>query len=276
MLSFYNYPTSLQSKVDAMRPIFPKGSVWAIREPTYKFSLNEGNAMIRVDSPSDIWPITFDDELLRGIHWSNGPVPIIPRPLNSVEDCRQRGAREFKAQRWLAAAVCYTDGLKFDEDSLIIRLNRSEAYIRLGWFNSALHDADRTINSGIEDKALLRKAVFRAAKSCYHLTNYERAIEYADRLPEDKDCTEWKVKAKLRIRERDTGRYDWCALFRESQEVRPRPDVADFYGPVEVRVGGDNNIRGLFVTRDVKIGELLVRMEKSIIFKLQSNDTYCR
>lgn len=262
MLSFYNYPTSFLSKVDVMRPIFPKGSVWAIREPTYKFALNNDNAMIRVDSPSDILPVAFDDEILRDIRWSNGPIPRIHCPPPSVEQCRLNGAREFRAQKWLAAAVCYTDGLKLDEDSVIMRLNRSEAYIRLGWFNSALHDAERAIETGIEDASLMRKAIFRAAKSCYYLTDYERSIGYVDRLPEDKDCAEWKTKAKLRIRERHTGRYDWCALFRESQEVCPRPDVADFYGPVEVQVGGDYGIRGLFATRDVKVGELLVSFKE--------------
>lgn len=258
MLSIYNYPTAFQSKADAMHPIFSKGSVWAIREPTYKFSARGDNPMIRVDSPSDIVPIVFDDGLLQDIIWSGGSIPRIPRPPASVDECRLKGSREFKAQNWLAAAICYTDGLKLDENSVIMRLNRSEAYIRLGWYNSALYDASRAIEAGIEDSALLRKAIFRAAKSCYYIDEYECAIEYADRLPGDKDCAEWKSKAKSRLRERDSGQFDWCALYRESLQERSRPDIADYCGPVEVREGDDGCIRGLFVTREVKLGELLV------------------
>lgn len=154
MLCVYNYPMSLYSKLDDMRAIFPVGSVWAVREPTYKFSQTNPTPIIRVDSPSDVVPVTFDDELLRTVQWKSGSISSVPRPLTSVEDYRLKGSLEFKAQRWLPAAICYTDGLKLDKESLIMRLNRCEAYIRLGWFTSALYDANRAIEAGIEDSAL--------------------------------------------------------------------------------------------------------------------------
>lgn len=264
MLCVYNYPMSLHSKLDDMRAIFSVGSVWAVREPTYKFSQTNPTPIIRVDSPSDVVPVTFDDELLRTVQWKSGSISSVPRPLTSVEDYRLKGSLEFKAQRWLPAAVCYTDGLKLDKESLIMRLNRCEAYIRLGWFTSALYDANRAIEAGIEDSALLRKAVFRAAKASYYLKDYECTIQYADRFPNLNECVEWKVKAEMRVRERDLGLYDWCALYHESQTERSRPDIADFCGPVEVREGPDG-IRGLFCTRSVTLGELLVSEEEKKI-----------
>lgn len=96
MLSIYNYPTAFQSKADAMHPIFSKGSVWAIREPTYKFSARGDNPMIRVDSPSDIVPIAFDDGLLQDIIWSGGSIPRIPRPPASVDECRLKGSESSR------------------------------------------------------------------------------------------------------------------------------------------------------------------------------------
>lgn len=214
--------------------------------------------MIRIDSPSDILPIAPDDEIMRSVRWSGGLTPQVPRTLASVEDYRLKGAREFKAQKFLSAAICYTEGLKLDETSVIMRLNRSEAYIRLGWYNSALLDADSVIQDGLEDASLLRKAVYRAAKSSYLLQKYRRAIDYAQQLPDDKDCADLITRSKKRLHEKETGEFDWCALFRDSQTEAYRPDVADFIGPVEVKKIGSNSYRGLFATRDIKIGELLV------------------
>lgn len=271
MLLHY-YPQSMSSEEDIIG-IFQTGSVWLIREPAYRltdFESDRKASVISVESPSDIIPVAFDDELFRTIRWSAGRSPQIPRLLDSVEEYRLKGASDFKAQNWLSAAVCYTNGLKLDSDSLVMRLNRSEAYIRLGWYHSALADADHALRAGIDDASLLHKAVYRAAKSCYHTGDYQRAIEYAERLQNDKRCNEWIGLAKERIREQETGDYDWCTLYRESSEPRSRSDAADFCGPVEVKEIDSIRGRGLFATRDIKIGELLV----GFIFKLIKRQLY--
>jgi hypothetical protein len=69
-------------------------------------------------------------------------------------------------------------------------------------------------------------------------------------------------KCRLRIQEREKGSYDWIQLFRQGSMPSARPDVADYLGPVKVsnlehRGGG----RGIIATRDIKPGELLVRVE---------------
>ena len=262
----HNYPQSLNSEQD-ITAILQIGTIWAIREPTYKYPCvgDASEPVISVDSPSDIVPIAFDDDVLRGVRWSPGTPLEIPRLLPSVEDYRFKGARQFKAQNWLAAAVCYTNGLRLDSNSSIMRLNRSEAYIRLGWYNSAFLDASQVIEDGIEDAQLFRKAVIRAAKASYHSKDYRRTIAYAQKLPNDKDCVEWIAKAKKRIHEQETGDYDWCSLYQESLAERSRPDVADFYGPVEVKEIDPIRGRGLHATRDIKIGELLVSFSTNLM-----------
>ena len=263
-MCLYNYPRYLASERD-VKSIFQKGSLWIIREPTYRrLGWDEpADPIVSVDSPSDILPVASTDEIMRGVRWSTGASPHIPSPLVSIEEYRVKGANEFKAKNWLNAAVCYTDGLRLDKNSLIMRLNRSEAYIRLGWYSSAFYDASQAIKAGIEDDQLLRKAVNRAAKASYYSKNYQCAISYAQKLPNDADCTAWIERAKRRIHEQETGNYDWCAVYQETLAECPRPDAADYHGPIEVKEVNPLRGRGLYATRDIKIGELLVRSQCS-------------
>ena len=256
----YNYPRSVTSEQD-IKAIFKEGSIWVIREPSYKRINWEDftNPIVSVDSPSDIVPVTSTDRLMRDIQWSGGPTPSLPRSLSSIEEYRLKGACEFKAQNWLYAAICYTNGLELDKDSVIMRLNRSEAYIRLGWYNSALCDADHAINVGIEDVQLYRKAIYRATRACYYGKDYERAIAYAEKLSDDADAANWVTRARERLYEQRTGDYDWCTLYRETLTKCPRPDAADYVGPIEVKAVDPLRGRGLYATRDIEIGELLVR-----------------
>ncbi len=60
------------------------------------------------------------------------------------------------------------------------------------------------------------------------------------------------------MEEQSTGNYDWIKLFKDdSRSGQHSPDIADFTGPIEVKAG-QNGLRGTFVTRDVKAGDLLV------------------
>jgi len=176
-----------------------------------------------------------------------------------IDTWHARGVAEFKAQLWLSAAICFSNGLKLEPQAHILRSNRSEVYIRLGWYNAALRDAQQVLESReiLEDLQVL-KATFRAARAHHHLGQYSNAADIADTLPNDKDCAEWSAKARQRLNEQRTGQYDWRALFTESQS-NPSPHVADYVGPVEVkdvaRTGGG---RGVFLTQDVKAGTLLV------------------
>ncbi|KAH8119843.1 hypothetical protein DFH11DRAFT_11798 [Phellopilus nigrolimitatus] len=259
-VAIYNYPCTFDASVEETDRLFPIGSILAIREPTYKFAVNGDHPMVRIDSPSDIIFIDSDSELLRGVHWTTGSIfgDAPKHPLTS-EGWRTRGVEDFKAKRWLSAAICFTEGLKLDPSHHVLRLNRAEACLRLGWFNSALGDADEVLKAGVVDENLSRKAVFRAAKASYMIGKYARAMELAALRPNDNECHQWASKAQQRMHESSTGEYDWCLLFRESQRPAARPDVADYTGPVEVKKrSGLKGVRGVFVTRDVKIGELLM------------------
>ena len=257
-LSISHYPNLRDASLDCLDSLFPLGTVILIREPNYR--MNSGiYAMIMIHSPSDIVALETDDPILKGVRWR---FPLsVPKSPSSAEEWRARGTSEFKAQRWLSAAVCYTKGLKMDKNSQVLRLNRAETYLRLGWYFSSLHDVEQALRLGtITDASLARKALLRSIRANYGMGRYERVVRIAGEHAHDVDCEEWLAKAKKRIDEQTFGNYDWYKLFTEGKKPNARLDVAEFRGPVEVRERkGQPGVRGVFATRDVEIGELLVR-----------------
>ena len=86
---------------------------------------------------------------------------------------------------------------------------------------------------------------------------YERVSKLTGMLPDDKECRNLETKAKQRLKEQNTGKYDWFAAYKNARKPIPDVDIANYQGPVEIKEPVDG-IRGLFVTQDVKAGELLV------------------
>ena len=272
-LSFYNYPTLFYAKQGDLDALLPLGTILLIREPTYKMSLSAPTAFIRVDSPSDVVFLEKDDPVLRDIQWKyHLSTPLTP---SSVEGWRARGVSEFKENRLLQAAVCFANALKLDTKSQILFLNRAEVYLRLGWYFSALHDTKEAIRLGpITDDLLRRKAVMRSIRANYGLCRYEEVVRIANENPNDTDCKGWLKRAKSRIVEKTTGNYDWFALITEGKDVNARPEVAEYCGPVIVKERvGEPGVMGVFVTRDVEIGELLVRCDYRTLHPYLKSDT---
>ena len=262
-LAIYNYPTLFEATLDDLDSIFPIGTILLIREPTYKFSVTGTSSFIRVDTPSDIVFIGGDNPLLRNIRWKS-EIGSITRFPTTVEKWRARGLSEFKAQRWLSAAVCLTNGLKLDNRSQVLLLNRAEIYLRLSWNFSALHDITMAMQIGpIADEILKRKAILRQIRANYGLGRYEDVVHIARKHSDDEDCMAWLTRSIKRITERNRGKYDWSALFECSRDgvtkLELAQDVAEFRGPIEIKeLRNHPGMLGVFATRDVKIGELLV------------------
>ena len=62
-----------------------------------------------------------------------------------------------------------------------------------------------------------------------------------------------------RIVEQEKGIYNWDGMLKEARSGKTDSDHADYVGPIEVRVCENSKCgRGLFVTRDVEPGELLL------------------
>ena len=260
-VSVYKYPFTLDASRDETDAIFTLGARIAIREPTYKLTANGSRPMIRVDSPSDI--VFMDDAFLN----LDLPVPLksfctptyVRSVTKSVEEWKEIGAQAFKKGQCFLAAIAFSEGLKDDPTNHVLVLNRIECYLRIGWFNSALSEARWSLTFDSLPSALRLKAVGRAARACYAMGEYDDAIMFAEMLSGAEELAKIVRSCHDRKRERAEGKFDWDKLYRLSLESPFRPDIANYTGAVEVQPSEKlKGHRGVFVTRDVEAGELLV------------------
>lgn len=256
-LKIFNHALLFDADDIELDTIFPIGAILALREPTYYTNENVTDLpFIKVESPSDIIHIDSDAPVLNGVSWESEL--LIRLRAKSGQGWKEEGLKDFKASRWFSSAVCFTNCIKSGFEVEISRLNRAEVYLRLGWNNSALHDAQTSLDSGTLSDELKRKAIVRKIKALYAMGRYQEVSQMASSSENDKIFAEWVTRANRRIEEQNTGNYDWLKLYMESKKgPYYSPDIADFTGPVEVK-RNSKGLRGTFVTRDVKAGELLV------------------
>lgn len=267
-LKLYNYHLLLDATWDELDLIIiPVGTMLAVREPFFVGGIFSGPSelpFIKVDSPSDVVFIDANHPILRDVSWRGNFGP----PSLSGEAWKANGTKQFKKGRWLSSAICFTKCIEVGYDVQVSRLNRSEVYLRLGWDNSAFKDAKMAFDSGALDESMKTKAVVRMVKAQYAMGQYDRILNIVELQPDDKACTEWATKARQRKEEQTSGTFDWVRLFKEAKGPLYCPDIGDFVGPIEVGFReGPQKLRGTFVSRDVKAGELLVSSGFRIPFR---------
>ena len=266
-LSIYNYPTTFDAPPQYADRIFPQDAVLLIREPVFMPSQQGVNPLVRVDSPTDIVVLAPHSALLPGVPFATGAQTTPPRPLEALsteQHWRTHGNELFKQAHWFPAAVAYSRGLALKPDSLLLLLNRAEAYLRLGFFSGALHDVLAVLSSGSSGltPALRGKALLRAARAEYCRRNYAGAKDFFQKHKatgtNNSEDAIWIRKCDDRLKESSTGVYNWARLFQECQR-EVKLDVGEYTGPVEVKeIPGRG--RGFVATRDIAPGELLVRL----------------
>ena len=136
-----------------------------------------------------------------------------------------------------------------------------------------------TIAQELELHDILIKILFLQSLAAYELRCYHKAGELLDALrtvvktaniSPPKETSDQIRRARkavdTRLHELQHGDYDWLSLFRKSitqgSEQRYLLEAADFIGPVKLDWAPGKG-RGLFLTRDVRAGELLI-VEKAI------------
>jgi hypothetical protein len=140
----------------------------------------------------------------------------------------------------------------------IIKRNRSLAYLKTKHLDAALTDTGfPDFNTKTSEKAL-----FRAAEALYYLRQFEKSCEVLHLLctaySDNKQAKLILDRAQNRVQEQKTGDYDFKRLQAEGKKFRPpRLDHASYNGPIEVRET-ESRGRGLFVTKAVKAGDLLL------------------
>lgn len=132
--------------------------------------------------------------------------------------------------------------------------------LSIGLHDKALEDSDYVLQSDPTNE----KALFRGAKALYLARNFEacksRLATHVKTYPGNKEAKATLLKVYQRLQEQQTGKYDFKemrALTSDEQKGSFKLDCADFIGPVQLQET-INSGRGLFATRDVKFGELLL------------------
>jgi len=140
----------------------------------------------------------------------------------------------------------------------IIKRNRSLAFLKTKQFDAALSD------TGFPDFSSnpTEKALFRAAEALYFLGRFSECCEVLELLrtnfPNNKQALVVLGRARSRCSEQSTGNYNFKLLQAEAKKLRPpHLDHATYIGPVEIRKT-EGKGRGLFVTKAVKAGDLLL------------------
>ena len=149
------------------------------------------------------------------------------------------------------------------------------ANLRLGRPEKALEDAIK----GCGGTNTSEKGLFRRAKALYALGKYDTCLEVFKEMMElypDNKYVRLELEAvEERLREQKTGVYNFREMYEQAKASPPIIDCATYVGPVAVRDSPGRG-RGLFTTRPVKAGELLL-CEKAFAYSFaDENDPAAR
>lgn len=147
--------------------------------------------------------------------------------------------------------------------------NISATCLHLSKPGRAYRSAKAALATNLDEPNLVAKALFRQASAAYQLRCFNEAeslfkhglsVARSDAKTRGlaKEFDECLTRTSQRLQEQATGSYNFEVMVSDVVAGGPnvRIDVADFVGPVEIRVSHSGS-RGLYVTRDVEVGELL-------------------
>lgn len=154
----------------------------------------------------------------------------------------------------------YTEALQYStriEEAQTIKINRALAYLKLRRYDEALMDADCTS----ADVKPAEKGLYRKARALYELGRYQECYQSLEILlkeyPSNEAGKQEFSRVKDRLAEEKSGHYDFRAMYRATKARPLCLDHATYVGPVEIKESQGRG-RGLFTTRAVKAGELLL------------------
>lgn len=177
----------------------------------------------------------------------------------------------------------------------ILRLNRSQAFLKLSESTELHEEALNDVKYVLQSDPTNEKALFRGAQTLYQARRFEACKNFLFKLirwyrelegevtgvKEEllKRANSELLKVFRRLQEEQTGKYDFQELRRLTSNAvhdnlkRPvRLDCADFVGPVSRQETTDSGW-GLFTTRDVKFGELLLATKAFQLCHPRTHDT---
>lgn len=244
-----------------IKKLYPMGTKVAVKEPYFKIA-NDGGLIIRVDNPANVVKLM--------IHKGKPTESLLHL---DVEDVRKEGNKCFREQNWNAAAEHYTkcidaallqlkDSSSNGNNNIIDCLlhaysNRAETWLQIKEFKWALEDSNDALRIDIGHL----KALYRKGRALLGLKHYGAACEclkQADKTSAgQREIQEALGRAKTLYTQSRSGKYD-ISDYLLGQPTSSPPEVADFVGRVEIKMTEDGRGRGLYATRKIRTGELLL------------------
>ena len=258
-------------EVAGVNAAMPVGTVFAIKEPFYKV-MDDGTCAVRVDHISDVVPLLKVPASMIPVQWR----AQIPEGENTALSWTAKGNKAFKAEKGQEAIFrcdisilkamtghadswdSYTKALEISEDNddvSTILINRAQAYLRVKCYDDALADLALILSAYPDNQ----KAHSRSARALYELGRFDECDTHLQQLqPSSINNRDQSYIDRVKARQEEAlGQYDFDSIRKEPSYDSPFLDHADFKGPIETRQSEERG-RGLFLTRDVKAGELLL------------------
>ncbi|KAI0379498.1 hypothetical protein F5Y04DRAFT_290376 [Hypomontagnella monticulosa] len=267
LLELYNQPEESKVGENFLRV----GDICIIKEPFFKQLVPDHNDyVLRVDHISDvIWLQDSDSRI--PLKWKRR----VEYPDETSQDIRLRGNVAVQTRNWVEAERLYTNAIitaTTPEEEQLAHLNRSLCNLHLDRPDKALDDACK----GNPTEGLPReKALFREAKALYSLRNFDSCLEKLMILvrsnPTNPDAWTEIKRVQQRLNEQKTGSYMFRDMYKQAKETPPLLDCATYVGSVGVRDSPGRG-KGLFTTKQVKAGELLL-CEKAFAYSYAGNDS---
>lgn len=271
-LAVYNFDHSLTPA-----QVLPKGSLYAIKEPFFELPKKD-EPLVRVDHPSDL--VKISDTQKRAVKGLKDQSSEVQDALKYKDD----GNGAFKNKDYLSAVELYSESLDVckDEDqalrSIALR-NRAIVNLHLHRYEAAASDARASLTSGdkLDEKVKKSNATahFRAGRAEYQLGNVEEALKQFEKVleltPKDADAEREMKRTKLRIKEQQSGDYDFKAMSKAVSPKHNRLDHTTFTANVEVRQSSVQG-NGLFAVKDIPAGDLIL-CEKALSVAYESDAT---
>ncbi|KAM0159907.1 hypothetical protein ACHAPG_003341 [Botrytis cinerea] len=251
-LQLYQQP---DERVRPATSVIMKNDVFLVKEPYFK-TTSDGGYGLRVDHVSDITYLDAHHNLLPE-KWK----PTVIDISKTADDWKQEGNDAMEKKQYWKAIENYTAALKCSPSVHlveIIRLNRALAHLRNGDFDAALTDTKCMVS--LEDAP--EKALYRAGQALYGLERFSECHDIFEQLcakfPNNAAATTGLKRVCRRVKEQESGIYDFGSIYKELSTTRPpHLDHATYVGPVVVNSSPSRG-QGLFTTRAVKTGELLL------------------
>ena len=221
-----------------------------------------------------------------------------------ADDLKNEGNTYFSKGDWECALECYSNAISIYNSNPIFYSNRSITYTNLELFDLGLKDAERAIELDTEAKIKLfnqnssqtKKSFFDKSKSSISvnpkftyrkilnligLEEYDEAsklLESHIKILQEEKNTKFMDEFKMllvtveKYKNHVKGKLDYIPFVKCYKEGKKLPELATFIGDIEIQASKVHG-NGVFATRDIKYGELII-VSKAVLFtKDQSTST---